>query len=225
MSKLRSIRTLGILFALMAYLFSITTLSPAGAETASIPVTVTASPTVGLVDGQAITVTVTAGSSPIYGVEARQCWAAGSIDYTADFSPTVSGKCAATALGSAGADVFQSVTTIAPHSLDRFASSDSRSADCSSRRWFGGSNGGRTDLRWYSDFVHSDSLARECSVHRDWCIGFMHGEWIDKWHVVHVHLDCDQCCRYLELVGCVSCSNSWGFGWSTLQPGHSGSHS
>ena len=116
MSKLRSIRTLGILFALMAYLFSITTLSPAGAETASIPVTVTASPTVGLVDGQAITVTVTAGSSPIYGVEARQCWAAGSIDYTADFSPTVSGKCAATALGSAGADVFQSVTTIAPHS-------------------------------------------------------------------------------------------------------------
>ena len=116
MSKLRSIRTLGILFALMAYLFSITTLSPAGAETASIPVTVTASSTVGLVDGQAITVTVTAGSSPIYGVEARQCWAAGSIDYTADFSPTVSGKCAATALGSAGADVFQSVTTIAPHS-------------------------------------------------------------------------------------------------------------
>ena len=58
MSKLRSIRTLGILFALMAYLFSITTLSPAGAETASIPVTVTASSTVGLVDGQAITVNV-----------------------------------------------------------------------------------------------------------------------------------------------------------------------
>ena len=117
MSKLSSIRTLGILFALMAYLFSITTLSPAGAETGSIPVTVTASPTVGLVDGQAITVTVTAGSSPIYGVEARQCSsAAGSIDYTADFSPTVSGKCAATALGSAGADVYQSVTTVDPHS-------------------------------------------------------------------------------------------------------------
>ena len=120
MSKLRSIRTLGILFALMAYLFSITTLSPAGlspagAETASVPVNVTASPTVGLSDGQAITVTVTAGSSPIYGVEARQCGAAGSIDYTADFSPTVSGKCAATALGSAGADVFKSVTTAAPH--------------------------------------------------------------------------------------------------------------
>ncbi len=116
MSKLRSLRTLGILFALMAYLFSITTLSPAGAETASVPVNVTASPTVGLSDGQAITVTVTAGSSPIYGVEARQCWAAGSIDFTADFSPTVSGKCAAEALGSAGADVFKSVATVAPHS-------------------------------------------------------------------------------------------------------------
>ena len=116
MSKLRSFRTLGILFALMAYLFSITTLSPAGAETAAVPVNVTASATVGLVDGQAITVTVTAGSSPIYGVEARQCWAAGSIDFTADFSPTVSGKCAAEALGSAGADVFKSVATVAPHS-------------------------------------------------------------------------------------------------------------
>ena len=117
MSKLRSIRTLGVLFALMAYLFSITTLSPAGAEPASVPVDVTASPTLGLVDGQAITVTVTAGSSPIYGVEARQCSStAGPIDYTSDFSPTVAGKCAATALGSAGADVFKSVTTVAPHS-------------------------------------------------------------------------------------------------------------
>jgi len=115
MSKLRSLRTLGILFALVAYLFSITTLSPAGAETASIPVTVTASSTVGLVDGQAITVTVTAGSSPIYGIEARQCSStAGSIDYTADFSPTVSGKCTPTALGSAGADVYKTVTAVAP---------------------------------------------------------------------------------------------------------------
>jgi hypothetical protein len=69
MSKLRSLRTLGVLFALVAYLFSIVTLSPAGAETASVPVNVTASSTVGLVDGQAITVTVTAGSSPIYGVD------------------------------------------------------------------------------------------------------------------------------------------------------------
>jgi hypothetical protein len=115
MSKLRSLRTLGILFALVAYLFSITTLSPAGAETASIPVTVTASSTVGLVDGQAITVTVTAGSSPIYGIEARQCSStAGSIDYTADFSPTVSGKCTPTALGSAGADVYKTVTAVDP---------------------------------------------------------------------------------------------------------------
>jgi hypothetical protein len=115
MSKLRSLRTLGILFALVAYLFSITTLSPAGAETASIPVTVTASSTVGLVDGQAVTVTVTAGSSPIYGIEARQCSStAGSIDYTADFSPTVSGKCTPTALGSAGADVYKTVTAVDP---------------------------------------------------------------------------------------------------------------
>jgi|688.fasta_scaffold03653_20 hypothetical protein len=117
MSKLRSLRTLGVLFALVAYLFSIVTLSPAGAETASVPVNVTASSTVGLVDGQAITVTVTAGSSPIYGVEARQCSsAAGSIDYTADFSPTVSGKCTPTALGSAGADAYKTVTAVDPFS-------------------------------------------------------------------------------------------------------------
>lgn len=116
MSKLRSIRTLGILFALMAYLFSITTLSPAGAETASVPVNVTTSSTVGLVDGQAITVTVTAGSSPIYGIEARQCSLAGTIDYTADFSPTVTGKCTPTALGSAGADVYKTVTAVDPFS-------------------------------------------------------------------------------------------------------------
>lgn len=117
MSKTRTLRTIGILFAIGAYLLSIVTLSPAGAETASVPVTVTASPTVGLADGQAITVTVTAGSSVIYGIEARQCSStAGSIDYTADFSPTISGKCAARALGSAGADVFQSVTAVAPYS-------------------------------------------------------------------------------------------------------------
>ena len=117
MPKTRTLRTIGILFAIGAYLLSIVTLSPAGAETASVPVSVAASPTVGLVDGQTITVTVTAGSSVIYGIEARQCSStAGPIDYTADFSPTVSGKCAATALGSAGADVFKSVTAVAPYS-------------------------------------------------------------------------------------------------------------
>ena len=116
MSKLRSLRTLGVLFALVAYLFSIVTLSPTGAESASVPVNVTASSTVGLVDGQAITVTVTAGTSLIYGIEARQCALAGSIDYTADFSPTVSGKCTPTALGTAGADAFKTVTAVAPYS-------------------------------------------------------------------------------------------------------------
>lgn len=92
------------------------TLSPTGAESASVPVNVTASSTVGLVDGQAITVTVTAGTSLIYGIEARQCSLAGSIDYTADFSPTVSGKCTPTALGTAGADAFKTVTAVAPFS-------------------------------------------------------------------------------------------------------------
>ena len=117
MSKFRIIKILSICVALVAYLLSIATLSPAGAETASVPVNVTASPTVGLADGGTITVTVTAGSSLIYGIEARQCSStAGSIDYTADFSPTVSGKCAATALGSAGADVFKSVTAVSPYS-------------------------------------------------------------------------------------------------------------
>ena len=116
MSKLRSLRTMGVLFALVAYLFSMVTLSPAGAESASVPVNVTVSSTVGLVDGQAITVTVTAGTSLIYGIEARQCALAGSIDYTADFSPTVSGKCTPTALGTAGADAFKTVTAVAPFS-------------------------------------------------------------------------------------------------------------
>ena len=116
MSKLRSLRTMGVLFALVAYLFSIVTLSPTGAESASVPVNVTASSTVGLVDGQAITVTVTAGTSLIYGIEARQCALAGSIDYTADFSPTVSGKCTPTALGTAGADAFKTVTAVSPYS-------------------------------------------------------------------------------------------------------------
>ena len=116
MSKLRSLRTMGVLFALVAYLFSMVTLSPAGAESASVPVNVTVSSTVGLVDGQAITVTVTAGTSLIYGIEARQCALAGSIDYTADFSPTVSGKCTPTALGTAGADAFKTVTAVAPYS-------------------------------------------------------------------------------------------------------------
>jgi hypothetical protein len=98
-------------------MLSIATLSPAGAETSVVPVNVSASPTVGLVDGQAITVTVTAGSSVIYGIEARQCSStAGPIDYTADFSPTVSGKCTPTALGSAGADVYKTVTAVAPYS-------------------------------------------------------------------------------------------------------------
>ena len=115
MSKTRTLRTIGTLIAIGAYLLSIVTLTPAGAETPSVPVVVTSSATVGLNDGDAITVTVTAGSSPIYGFEARQCSStAGSIDYTADFSPTVSGKCAATALGSAGADVYKAVTAVDP---------------------------------------------------------------------------------------------------------------
>ena len=117
MSKIRILRNLGVLIALVAYVLSIATLNPAGAETSSVPVNVTASPTVGLVDGQAITVTVTSGSSLIYGIEARQCSStAGSIDYTADFSPTVSGKCTPTALGSAGADAYKTVTAVAPFS-------------------------------------------------------------------------------------------------------------
>ena len=117
MSTSRIIKILGICAAMIAYLFSIVTLSPAGAETASVPVNVTATPTVGLADGQAITVTVTAGTSLIYGIEARQCsTTAGSIDYVADFSPTVAGKCANVALGSAGADVFKSVTAASPYS-------------------------------------------------------------------------------------------------------------
>lgn len=116
MSKTRTIRTLGVLLALFVYLFSIFTLNPAGAETAVVPVNVTASRTVGLIDGQEITVTVTAGSSAIYGIEARQCSStAGPIDYSADFSPTVSGKCAATAL-SVSSDVFETVTAAAPFS-------------------------------------------------------------------------------------------------------------
>ncbi len=117
MSKIRILRNLGVVIALVAYVLSIATLNPAGAETSSVPVNVTASPTVGLVDGQAITVTVTAGSSFIYGIEARQCSStAGPIDYTADFSPTVSGKCTPTALGSAGADAYKTVTAVAPFS-------------------------------------------------------------------------------------------------------------
>ena len=117
MSKIRILRNLGIVIALVAYVLSIATLNPAGAETTSVPVNVTASPTVGLVDGQAINVTVTSGSSLIYGIEARQCSAtAGPIDYTADFSPTVSGKCTPTALGSAGADAYKTVTAVAPFS-------------------------------------------------------------------------------------------------------------
>jgi hypothetical protein len=113
MSKLRSLRILGLCIALVAYAISIATLPSANAEQASIPVSVSASPTVGLADLQEITVTVTAGDSPIYGVEARQCSAAASIDYTADFSPTVSGNCAGTPL-SAGADVYKSVTPVDP---------------------------------------------------------------------------------------------------------------
>lgn len=117
MLKTRTLRILGIVVALAVYMLSIATLSPAGAESVSVPVNVSASQTVGLADGQAITVTVTAGSSPIYGIEARQCSStAGSIDYTADFSPTVSGKCTPTALGSAGADAYKTVTAVAPYS-------------------------------------------------------------------------------------------------------------
>lgn len=116
MTKTRTFRTLGILIALAVYLLSIATISPAGAETASVPVTVTAAPTTGLVDGSSVTVTVTAGSSVIYGIEARQCSSAGAIDYIADFSPTVSGKCTPTALGSAGADAFKTVTSVSPYS-------------------------------------------------------------------------------------------------------------
>ena len=116
MTKIRTFRTLGILIALAVYLLSIATISPAGAETASVPVTVTAAPTTGLVDGSTVTVTVTAGSSVIYGIEARQCAASGAIDYSADFSPTVSGKCTPTALGSAGADAFKTVTAESPYS-------------------------------------------------------------------------------------------------------------
>ncbi len=116
MTKIRTFRTLGILTALAVYLLSITTISPAGAETASVPVTVTAAPTTGLVDGSTVTVTVTAGSSVIYGIEARQCAASGAINYTADFSPTVSGKCTPTALGTAGADAFKTVTAVSPYS-------------------------------------------------------------------------------------------------------------
>jgi hypothetical protein len=58
MTKIRTFRTLGILIALAVYLLSIATISPAGAETASVPVTVTAAPTTGLVDGSTVTVTV-----------------------------------------------------------------------------------------------------------------------------------------------------------------------
>ncbi|MCX6509349.1 MAG: hypothetical protein NT081_00855 [Actinobacteria bacterium] len=89
MIKTRTFRTLGILIALAVYLLSIATISPAGAETASVPVTVTAAPTTGLT---------------------------GTINYTADFSPTVSGKCTPTALGSAGADAFKTVQAVSPYS-------------------------------------------------------------------------------------------------------------
>ena len=88
----------------------------ASAEQSSIPVTVTASPTTGLVDNSQIAVHVDAAGSQITQVVARLCKASAVIDLSFDFNPTQGGNCIKTVFpGSAAPAPSASVSTAPPY--------------------------------------------------------------------------------------------------------------
>ncbi len=88
----------------------------ASAEQATIPVTVTATPTTGLVDGSQIAINVDASESQIFQVVARLCKASATIDLPADFNPTQGGNCIKTVFpGSLAPAPSASVSTAPPN--------------------------------------------------------------------------------------------------------------
>ncbi len=107
-SPLRLLAVLSALVTLAALTIPLLS-STASAETASPPVTVTATAggttytlgqtITGLTDGENIHIHVDAGTSPIFGIEGRECDATNSIDFLYDYTPTQGGNCANVALG------------------------------------------------------------------------------------------------------------------------------
>ncbi len=88
----------------------------ASAEQATIPVTVTATPTTGLVDGSQIAINVDASDSQIFQVVARLCKASATIDLPADFNPTQGGNCIKSVFpGSLAPKSYESVSTAPPN--------------------------------------------------------------------------------------------------------------
>ena len=91
-----------------------TGLDPVSAEQASIPVTVTATPTTGLVDNSVVAIHVDAAGSQITQVVARLCKASATIDLPFDFNPTQGGNCIKTVFPGSSAPAPSSSTSTAP---------------------------------------------------------------------------------------------------------------
>jgi len=109
---------IAIVTTVLASMVSLTTM--AAAEQTSFPVTISATPTTGVVDGTVININVDAQSPPnelpsqIFGVEARLCKASSVIDFSADFNPTQTGNCILNAL-SVNSDAKTQVVTAPPN--------------------------------------------------------------------------------------------------------------
>jgi hypothetical protein len=97
--------------------------TPAGAETAVLPVTVTQTSTFSsLVDGSTVSVHVDAQSPPnatpssIFSIDARICASSANINNTADFDPIPGGNCAGHPL-SVNSDALVQVATAPPNKV------------------------------------------------------------------------------------------------------------
>jgi hypothetical protein len=117
----RSRRVLALCVAsVLSVLGVITVAVPAAADTASIPVTVTASPLTALVNGTSVAIHVDAQSPPnpvasqIFGVDARICLASANIQNAGDFNPTQGSFCAGHPLAG-GSDAFVQTSVAAPY--------------------------------------------------------------------------------------------------------------
>jgi hypothetical protein len=99
---------------------------PVRGETANLPVTVTASPTTNLSDGDVVSINIDAQSPPnasasqIFGADARVCKPNAVIDFSADFNPTQTGNCVLNPL-SAGTDAKTTVATAPPNLTAAFS--------------------------------------------------------------------------------------------------------
>lgn len=113
-------RLLSVIVGLVLAASMLALAGPAKAETPNLPVTVTATPTTNLNDGDVVAIHVDAQSPPnavasqIFGAEARVCKPDAVIDFSADFNPTQMGNCVSKPL-SPGTDSKTTVATAPPN--------------------------------------------------------------------------------------------------------------